>query len=189
MSNRAAWHVPAASHMTRPEARDDARLFLALWPDAPLRAELAAQRDAWRWPAGAAPVPDDKLHLTLHFIGAFARARLAALSDSLAGATMPAVTLQALDTEVWRGGIAVLRFTLAPELLALHERLGAVLAGFGVGLDERPFSPHVTMARKARHAHAPAAPARINWTASAFALVETHSGAGGSYEVLRRFGE
>src|SRR5207237_904412 len=53
--------------------RDPVRLFLALWPDAPLGARLAAYRDAWRWPAGTKPVTDATLHLTLPFIGALAR--------------------------------------------------------------------------------------------------------------------
>jgi hypothetical protein len=33
------------------------RLFIALWPDARVRAALAARRDAWQWPPGATPVP------------------------------------------------------------------------------------------------------------------------------------
>ena len=34
------------------------RLFLALWPEPGVRHLLAEWRDAWTWPAGAAPVSD-----------------------------------------------------------------------------------------------------------------------------------
>jgi len=59
------------------------RLFTALWPDAAVRARLVALRDAWRWPAGARPVADAKLHATLHFMGSFRRDRQAALREAL----------------------------------------------------------------------------------------------------------
>ena len=67
----------------RPDSRA-ARLFVALWPDAVVRSRLAAFRDDWHWPPGARPVADADLHATLHFIGSFARERIAALGERLA---------------------------------------------------------------------------------------------------------
>ncbi|MES2153412.1 MAG: 2'-5' RNA ligase family protein [Pseudomonadota bacterium] len=61
-------------------AETRARLFLALWPGAAVRAQLGERRDDWRWPRAASPVADGRLHLTLHFLGEVERARVAPLA-------------------------------------------------------------------------------------------------------------
>lgn len=168
--------------------KDDVRLFTALWPDERLRARLGSERDAWRWPALARPVDDARLHMTLHFIGAYPRARLAVLESALGALARPMVTMRSLGPEVWPGGIAVLRFSAEPALAALHAAIGAVLQGFGVALDARPFAPHVTLARRARGAKPPEERVDLEWQASGFALVESLRGAHASYRVLRSIG-
>jgi len=168
------------------EAR--ARLFTAVWPGQRLRERLSGARDAWRWPSGAKPVDDAKMHLTLHFIGAFARDRMAALESTLASLPIEPATLHALGPEVWRGGIAVLRFSAEPALAALHAAIGAALHDFGVALDPRPFAPHVTLARRARGAAPPRTPLDLQWQASGFALVESVRGADAGYRLVRNFG-
>ena len=168
--------------------RDPVRLFLALWPEPPLRKTLSAYRDAWRWPAGAKPVTDATLHLTLHFIGAFARARLPALSASLAAVPVEEMVVRPADAEVWKGGIAVLRVHGDAALPRLHDRLGVVLADAAIALDLRPFAPHVTLARKAAKAKPPGEKPAFEWRADAFALVESLPGRSAHYEVLERFG-
>jgi 2'-5' RNA ligase len=165
-------------------AAPHARLFIAVWPDAAVRAQLAACRDRWRWPAGAKPVDAAKLHLTLHFIGAFARDRIGTLTSSLAALPIEPFDLRGGDGEVWKGGIAVLRIDGGRALAALHERVGELLAAFGVALDARPFAPHVTLARKARGVPPSAPRCELAWRAAALALVET---AAGSYRVLQTF--
>ena len=165
---------------------DTVRLFTALWPDASVRAGLVALRDAWRWPAGARPVADAKLHATLQFIGSFRRERLEALRDVLGSVAIEPVQLELAGTDVWRGGIAVALFAAEPGLLALQGRLGAALAGLGVSIDPRPYQPHVTLARKATRAQAPALLPALTWRANGFALVESK---GGGYEVVATWGE
>jgi 2'-5' RNA ligase len=169
---------------------DSARLFTAVWPGAAIRSRLSAERDAWRWPSAAKPVGDAKLHLTLHFIGAFARSRVGALESALAALppTRP-IALHASGREVWRGGIAVLLFAPEPTLAALHAAIGDVLAGLDVALDPRPFAPHVTLARRARGASRPLAAPDLAWRASGFALVESSPDAAEGYRVLRRFAD
>jgi RNA 2',3'-cyclic 3'-phosphodiesterase len=166
--------------------RDPARLFLAVWPDAGVRRQLAAYRDAWSWPAGARPVSDDAIHATLHFIGAFPRDRVPALVASLAAVPVPLMRLRPGRAEIWKGGIAVVRIDGGAALATLHEDIGAVLSDAGVVLDVRPFSPHVTLARKAAKAEPAGAPPALDWRADAFALVESTGGAA-RYEVLERF--
>jgi 2'-5' RNA ligase len=83
------------------------RLFTALWPDAAVRARLVALRDAWRWPAGARPVADAKLHATLHFIGSFRRDRVEASCHVLDRVAIEPCSSSLIVTDLWRGGIAV----------------------------------------------------------------------------------
>ena len=166
-----------------------ARLFLALWPEPPVRARLARFRDGWTWPAGARPVPDERLHATLHFIGSFPRDGIDALGERLEAVPIVPMLLRANASDLWRGGVAVLRLEPEPALDALHEELGRVLAEFGVPLDSRPFVPHVTLARKAAGARWPDVPAGLTWEASGFALVESIGGTRSRYQVLRSYPE
>jgi len=168
--------------------RDPVRLFLALWPESPVRARLAAYRDAWRWPAGAKPVADATLHLTLHFIGALPRARLPGLTAALGAVPVARMVLRPADAEVWKGGIAVLPIGGDVALAGLHEQMGTVLASAGIALDPRPFAAHVTLARKAAQAEPPATRAAFAWRANSFVLAESIPGAAARYEVLGRFG-
>ena len=160
------------------------RLFVAVWPDVAVRAELAALRDRWQWPPDARPVADENLHCTLHFIGAFGRDRLAALGSALDAVEPASMHLRLAGSEVWKGGIAVLVLAAEPVLAALHARIGAVLTALDVPLDERPFAPHVTMARKAWHARAPEPLPALAWDAQGFALVASGGGGRPRYDVL-----
>jgi 2'-5' RNA ligase len=179
---------PLASPGSATPQPDAAPLFLAVWPDAAARAQLAAYRDGWRWPPGARPVADAKLHLTLRFIGVFDRARIAALAGALARvATLPTV-LRADRPEVWRGGIAVLRLSADAHLLALHGATGKVLHAEGVALDPRPFAPHVTLARRARGSAAPSEAAALAWPVRGFTLVESVRAPSARYDVIASFG-
>ncbi|WP_051306540.1 2'-5' RNA ligase family protein [Massilia alkalitolerans] len=92
------------------------RLFLALWPAPSVRHLLAEWRDAWTWPAGAAPVHADKLHVTLHFLGALPSERLSELLDGFAVPFVP-FRLDLTHAALWHNGIAVLEPSLTPPAL------------------------------------------------------------------------
>lgn len=178
---------PLASLESAMPQHDVARLFLAVWPGDAARAQLATYRDGWRWPQGARPVDDDKLHLTLHFIGIFERSRIGALAEALASVATVPTQLRAERPDVWRGGIAVLRLHADAHLFALHRALGEILSAEGVALDPRPFAPHVTLARRARHATPPPAPAQLEWPVRGFALVESIHAPSARYDILGCF--
>ena len=159
------------------------RLFLALWPDERVRRELADWRDAWTWPAQATPVADAKLHLTLHFLGEVGDTQAQALMDAAPTGFAPfAVDLG--EPAIWHGGIAVLEPVSPPRaLFELQAALGRQLERLGFALEQRPFRPHVTMARRAAAALFP--PARkLTWKADEFALVCSRDGV---YTPLKRF--
>lgn len=160
------------------------RLFLALWPDPDLRHQLAARRDAWVWPKGAMPVPADKLHVTLHFLGGVPSQRL---PDLLAGFAVPfePFHLELDQATVWHNGIAVLEpAATPPQLAALHARLGDALMTLGLHPETRPYRPHVTMARRAHGATLPADSSPVAWDVRGYALVESSNGI---YTVLRNY--
>ena len=158
------------------------RLFIALWPDARVRAALSARRDAWQWPPGAAIVNADKLHATLHFIGQVAAQQVAAVRDAIALPFTP-FELTLREPAVWRGGIAVLESDAPAALLDLQVRLGLALDALGLPVEQRPYRPHVTLARKARGAVPPGA-TPIPWEVRDYALVVS---ANGEYAVMQRY--
>ncbi|MFP5390564.1 MAG: RNA 2',3'-cyclic phosphodiesterase [Gammaproteobacteria bacterium] len=165
---------------------DTARLFLALWPDPAVRAGLIAWRDGFGWPRGATPVHDDKLHLTLHFIGDTPRERIPALREQLRVPFQP-FELGLGTALVWPRGIAVLEPDAIPaELLELHRVLGETLNAAGLPPEARPYKPHVTMARRAVNASVPASGPAIRWRVDGYALMES---LGGRYTALQDYGK
>lgn len=152
------------------------RLFIALWPDPAVRTQLSAWRDGWRWPRGASPVPDDKLHLTLHFLGEQPRERVPALLAACAQPFTP-FSLRIERAATWHNGIAVLEpERVPPALLDLHARLAQALTGLGLPPEARAYRPHVTMARRAQGAAMPQAMPAIDWHVTRCTLVESRAG-------------
>ena len=173
---------PAAS--ARPRT---VRLFLALWPDAEVREGLAAWRDAWAWPPGARPVPTERLHLTLHFIGAVAHERMEAVAAAL-DVPSPGFELDFGRAERWHQGLAVLRpLAVPPALGALHAALAERLRACALPVETRPFRAHVTMARDAPGAAPPATGPGLRWHVHGHALVESRLGRDAGYAVLRHY--
>ena len=164
------------------------RLFIALWPTDPVRHALARWQAAWQWPERAAVVRPERLHVTLHFLGAVPSSTVLDLGHVLQIPT-PAFEVQFGTPEMWQNGIAVVRPESAPTALrALHARIGLALASVGLKPESRPYRPHVTLARKAAGATPPPQPVEVAWPAKdGFVLVQTLGG-GRGYEILERFG-
>ncbi len=161
-----------------------ARLFLALWPDRATRHAVAAWRDRWTWPPGAAVVPDDRLHLTLHFIGAVPRTRLPAVQTAVQVPVKP-FEIEFGRAAQWPRGLALLEpLVTPPALAALHAALAERLRSLALPVEDRPFRPHVTLARKAAGARPPPEPLALRWAAAGYALVESDHG----YHSLSMFG-
>ena len=164
------------------------RLFLALWPDAATRAGLAAWQQDWAWPARAARVATERLHMTLHFLGDVPAERLPALLRGI-DIRMERFDLQFGRAELWPGGIAVLRPRhTPPALMRLHAGLGDALRRLDLPVESRPFRAHVTLARRAAGATPPAHGPELAWPVdTGYALVRSLPG-GAGYQVLQRFG-
>jgi 2'-5' RNA ligase len=164
-----------------------ARLFVALWPGPRSRAALVDARERWRWPPPAAPVPSERLHLTLHFLGAVPGERLDALADAIA-LPFRAFDLVFGHDELWPHGIAVLCPERTPEpLRQLHGDLAEALWRLGLQPEARPWRPHVTLARHATGALPPPVAPPWRWPVRGYALVESDSRPRLTYRVLRRY--
>jgi 2'-5' RNA ligase len=128
------------------------RLFFALDPDPACRdAIVAAREEARRHAPNAKWVAAERLHLTLVFVGELADERVAKLAE--AGTTV-AARHEPLQLTLGRGGtfgrppqVLWLGVDGGPALAALQADLARAVQGLGVVLEERPYSPHLTLAR------------------------------------------
>jgi 2'-5' RNA ligase len=172
-----------------------ARVFVAL----PLGAELAARvaaaveetlpRAAWR------PTRPEALHATLAFHGELPREALpelrAALEGELAAAEAPALRLGGTGAFPGLARASVLWIGIAERarsgcLAACQRAVAAAFAGAGIALAdaERPFRPHLTVARARRpRTRAPEEFAALaleeSWDPPAVVLYESIAEAGG----------
>jgi 2'-5' RNA ligase len=160
------------------------RLFIGLWPQPPLREALQVHADAWSWPASARRTQTQRLHITLHFIGAVASERLEAVKQGLR-ADWQGCELVLDRGTVWPGGIAVLEAGSVPaELARLHQALAGQLRALELPVEERRFRPHVTLARKASGARPPPGFAPLHWEAGAQVLLVQSLPGGRGYEPV-----
>jgi 2'-5' RNA ligase len=164
------------------------RLFFALWPDAALREAIAlAARTAAR-AAGITGkrVHDEKLHLTLAFLGELDAAAEAEAAQAAATVRAPAFDL-ALDQvgSFFRSKVLWVGAHQAPApLVELSQTLRTALDSAGVAFDRKALAPHVTCYRDIRSTLKPVAIDPLSWAVREFALV--HS-AGGQYHVVSQW--
>jgi 2'-5' RNA ligase len=129
------------------------RLFVSVEPSDDARSALAgrlAELDL----TPARPVPAERWHITLAFLGEVADGRVTALRDELATVARAAgwfpLRLSAAGTFPARGCPSALWIGLAgdlPELRRLAANVGTAVRRCGVRLERRPFAPHLTVAR------------------------------------------
>ena len=154
------------------------RLFFAIWPDVAARERLAALAADVAQVARGKAVPAANLHLTLAFLGEVEAARLALLPEIAAGIEAGAFSLRFDRVGSFpRARVSWAGCAKAPaELVHLQSALARELAARGFALEERPFAPHLTLARKAVTALPPARIEPIQWSVAEFALVTSRAG-------------
>lgn len=184
--------MPASTASTAPPRAprsegEAMRLFFALWPQPPVRAEMMQHAALWRFSAPARPTPADKLHLTLLFMDGVPQSCLQDLVDigQRIAARSRAFTLELNAAAAWpRGGIAHLAPNHPPrELGALRQALLDAARQADIAHDARAFRPHVTLARHAQLANPPEAFAPIVWRVEGLSLAQSMLGSG-RYAVL-----
>lgn len=178
------------------------RLFVALTPPAPVRAELADlvddRLDGARW------VSADNLHLTLRFIGDTDDAKRERIEAALARVRVEPFVLPVGELGVFppRGPAKVLWAGVGgghTRLYQLRKQVDEALLAVDMTIDVRTFSAHFTVARLGetldpkhlakfleRHKRFEAPPFRV----ASFELYasELRAGSAPAYRVVRRFG-
>ncbi len=156
-------------------------------------ARLRSAVDGLRW---ATP---ETWHITLQFLGNATAEQHNCLAARLAGVASPPVPIHLTALGVFdRAGILYAGVDLAPALIWLQQRVVAATAPCGFQPENRPFHPHITLARtkgqnRARQLAGLMAKLRVHpeftpFTAREFLLYESHLSAQGSrYDVRARF--
>ena len=164
------------------------RLFFALWPDAAAAAELAALGTKMAILAGGKPVPQAKIHLTLAFLGDVDDGALEIARRAPDGMEHAAFDMVVDQVGSFRGARVAWAGCREParELVMLQADLADRVRSLGFALDERPYTPHVTLARKITRPVGRRPDGPIRWRAGAVALVRSELGKG-SYATLEEW--
>lgn len=176
-------------------ARPTDSFFLAVYPDEAAASRIRDEAARIRIEHGlrATPIPGDRLHITLHYLGAFAGLPADTIEQARAAASsvaMPAfhVTLNRIESFASRRPKRPLVIAGDPDeaFCAFVDTLGQALQAAGIFVKSHPrFIPHVT-AFYDEHRVASRSIAPIEWSVREFALV--HSLLGRSqHEVLFRW--
>lgn len=133
---------------------------------------------------------DEKLHMTLFFVGQIERSRVGTLKALGTAIVGEAVELDVDTMGYWRHNRIVwagARRCPSP-LSTLVKDLERRLAFEGITAEERPYTPHVTLVRNANRAPEQPAITAFRWRAEDFVLVESVPARGGvRYDVIGRW--
>ncbi|HYN12141.1 MAG TPA: RNA 2',3'-cyclic phosphodiesterase [Burkholderiales bacterium] len=163
------------------------RLFFAVWPPAESARVLAQWARSVEREAGGKATAQDKIHLTLAFLGGVESQKAIAAAQRVKAAAHELAMEQARywrqNSIVWAGPRE------APQpLLDLVERLKIELYRAEYILERRPFAAHVTLLRKARPPESLPPLPPIQWPVSEFLLMQSVlSSSGSRYQPLARF--
>jgi len=107
-------------------------------------------------------LPPDQLHLTLRFIGEANDTVEAAIRHGLAEITFPPITLSMRGVGCFpsprRPRVLWVGLSTGEPLRLLQHAVEQAVATAGIPAEERPFSPHITLARLREHREADIAP-------------------------------
>lgn len=129
------------------------RLFTAIDIPPEIKGRLRAFVDRLRPTAKLSWSPVDNLHATTKFIGEWPEAKLAKLNDTLASVPKPGPVQIAVRGLGWFPNAKNPRVLWAgievnEPLRQLAENTERGLAVLGVPIEDRPFHPHLTLARR-----------------------------------------
>jgi 2'-5' RNA ligase len=172
------------------------RLFIGIGLPAPVADELAksarklipSSNAKIRW------TPPANMHVTLSFLGQVHEARLDVIQQALATIRAPHMQL-ALDGfgTFERAGVLYANVKPSPSLLSLAEKVFSAMQAIGFPRENRPYSPHVTLARTRDRLRLRSEPKddpafHAAFDATEFHLYQSLTLPGGAhYEVLRSF--
>jgi 2'-5' RNA ligase len=159
------------------------RYFFAVWPGASAAGDLARVGEALAGLVGGKPMPAEKIHMTLAFLGSLGEAEAASAAAAAARVKAEALRMSIDLVGSFRRAKVGWAAPSQPDarLLALQSDLAARLQDRDFELEERAFNPHATLVRKIGRPVPRAPLAAIEWRSNAFTLVE--STGDGRYEI------
>lgn len=165
------------------------RLFFALWPDAATRTGLNEITRRFK-NEKIYLVKKTNLHLTLAFLGEVSAPEQQALIEN--AATIKSRPFELVLTRVgwWRqAGILWVGTNLVPrELSSLVKLIKRHGKARGLAVDQRPYKPHVTIARKVKQITVPQETFELAWKVNSFVLVGSKStNTGVEYSVINEW--
>ena len=158
------------------------RAFFALWPDEPVHAALAPLvRDIARQAHGRTTAVQS-VHLTLAFLGEVPAAALPALEAIGASMACGRFEMRLAQCGAFaRARVAwVAPVEIPPELTLLESELRTALAAAGFRTEARPFTPHMTLARRCTRPLPPFAIVPIVWRVDRLSLMASSLEPGGA---------
>ena len=172
-------------------AAKDVRLFFALWPDDEVRFRIDENRKRYSINSvKSGLVSSNNLHMTLHFIGNTTMAEMTCLDQQARQVNADAFNMT-LDCAGYFKKPKVLWIgcqTVPQALIDLQQNLGQEIAECEFTPETRPYSPHVSVARKIYRASEPVTIKPVPWLVDRFVMVESVSVSGGvRYEVVESY--
>ncbi len=162
------------------------RLFFALWPHDVTRQQIT-QLIGRLSDDNLKKVRPENLHITLSFLGNVDSETEQQLIERTARIDASAFTITFTQLHFWRKPKILCLLSQQPpplSMLFLVQQLAEIGEICGLKTEDRPYKPHITLARKARRAY-PLQFKPIVWSAESFCLVESTSTVNGvSYRVL-----
>jgi len=158
-----------------------------------LIARLRPRAGSLRWTA------PPSWHVTLQFLGNSTSDQLACLEKRLAEIQAPPVPIHLPGIGFFeRAGVFYASVQLSSELTSLQQKVLAATAPCGYQPEDRPFHPHITLARakgpagtrdlRSLQSTIRAEPAFPPFTAREFLLYESHlESTGARYDICARF--
>ena len=158
---------------------------------ATLTASLKSPTDGLRWSA------TEGWHITLQFLGQTSAEQYGCVTGGLARIRhAPFEILLEPPGFFDRAGVFFAGVRLSPELISIQEQVVAATTPCGFVPEDRPYHPHITLAREKGGRHGvrnlkgrvPAGVEFPGFQATEFLLYQSFPGPGGSrYEVRQRF--
>ncbi len=163
------------------------RLFFALWPDYETRERIYAVSKMLPEKYGRR-VPRDNLHITLVFLGNIDTQQCQAIQQAASEISSRSFSLKLDRAGKWpRAKVFWLAPTTIPEeFTSLVTGLNKSAIDCGIKVESRPYSPHVTLTRKAKGPVPRLDLTPFEWTIKSFALVQSNTLQDGAvYEVIK----
>jgi 2'-5' RNA ligase len=150
---------------------------------------VTGEKSGLRW------MPPESWHITLQFLGSTSEDRYGCLTARLTEVRSAPVAVRLEEVGAFeRAGVLFLGVAATPELVALAQRVAEATSRCGFPAEERPYHPHITLARakgQSRGSSFQAIAQRAQKTslsrfmAGEFLLYESHTEREGAKYVVR----